>query len=170
MWSSRKPIHTGTTVPKMGAQLLLPPGLRPQPTGETDSMLETTCLAPIHHPPQNRHPRVRLGISKPQSSNGSQMRSGEGPSAPRGPTQLASVLTALPPATGPLYMLFPRLVRSQGEGLVLVKSAVASRPRRAPGRPGRRVPRTDDVTGRPHLLLWSCQCSFRLCSGSPRPL
>lgn len=121
MWSSRKPIHTGTTVPKMGAQLLLPPGLRPQPTGETDSMLETTCLAPIHHPPQNRHPCVRLGISKPQSSNGPQMRSGEGPSAPRGPTQLASVLTALASATGPLYMLFPRLVRSQGEGLVLVR-------------------------------------------------
>ncbi|CAI9172791.1 unnamed protein product [Rangifer tarandus platyrhynchus] len=103
----------------MGAQMLLSPGPHPQPTGEKDSMLETTCLAPIHQPPQNRHPRERLGISKPQSSNGSQMRSGEGPTAPRGPTRLASVLTALLPATGPLYMLFPRLIRSQGEGLVL---------------------------------------------------
>ena len=121
MRSSRKPIHTGATVPKMGAQLLLPPGPHPQPTGEKDSMPEATCLAPIHHPPQNRHPRVRLRISKLQSSNSSQMSSGEGPTAPGGPRRLASVLTALPPATGPLYMLFPRLVRSQGEGLVLVR-------------------------------------------------
>lgn len=79
-------------MPKMGAQLLLPPGPHPQPTGEKDSMLETTCLAPIHHPSQNRHPRVRLRISKPQSSNSSQMALRRRPNCPRR-TQAAGLST-----------------------------------------------------------------------------
>ena len=104
----------------MGAQLPLPPGPGPQTAHRGEGF-------PCSRPPV--WPRYTTALRTDTAAWGPASPSPSSPTAPgraqekaqlppQGPARLASALTARPPATGPLHMLFPRLVKSQGEGLV----------------------------------------------------
>jgi len=140
-----------------------------QPTGEKDSPALDHLFGPDTPPPSEQTPpREAWHLQAPVLQRlPAALRRRPSCPHPRGPARLASALTARPPATGPLHMLFPRLVRSQDEGFVHVR---VPSPPGLPGPQGAQDARCRALmTSLAALTCSSGLVSARLWPPDPRP-